>query len=149
MPNSRTQKERKCTKCSKTKPLSGFYFNKRLDNHYSRCIVCFNEINNTHPYRKTESFNHRRNEASTRASIKHSEKWKARTELRRAVKIGLIKKLKFCQVCEKIKPLQGHHPNYAKPLEVLWLCSRCHADVHRKVKIKLNNTPKHLQEVIK
>jgi len=35
-----------------------------------------------------------------------------------------------CEICNIKGHVQGHHPDYAKPLEVIWLCPRCHTFVH-------------------
>lgn len=44
--------------------------------------------------------------------------------------LGTIKKPKRCQRCKKIKRLDGHHhKGYMQPLDVLWLCRRCHCIV--------------------
>ena len=29
------------------------------------------------------------------------------------------------------RDVQAHHPDYSKPLEVVWLCSTCHGEAHR------------------
>lgn len=34
-----------------------------------------------------------------------------------------------CQQCGS-KLAQKHHPNYSKPLEVVWLCRDCHLTLH-------------------
>ena len=34
-----------------------------------------------------------------------------------------------CAKCGKAK-VHGHHMDYTKPLDVVWLCSRHHADAH-------------------
>jgi hypothetical protein len=31
-----------------------------------------------------------------------------------------------CQFCGELKTVDGHHEDYAKPLEVIWLCEKCH-----------------------
>lgn len=55
---------------------------------------------------------------------------------RRAVFIALdgghIVKPKTCEMCFKKCSPQAHHPNYRKPLSVIWVCSLCHAKFHWK-----------------
>lgn len=36
-----------------------------------------------------------------------------------------------CSWCGKAAKLVKHHPDYAKPLEVVWLCRVCHAAIHQ------------------
>ena len=39
----------------------------------------------------------------------------------------------LCQRCGVVpKILHRHHPDYSKPLEILWLCPACHGLAHRK-----------------
>lgn len=46
------------------------------------------------------------------------------------------------QACEHIDPQKGrcdafaemHHPDYSKPLEVMWLCVPHHGDEHKRLK---------------
>ena len=42
----------------------------------------------------------------------------------------LIPKNQLCQICHKRKAIHRHHSSYLKPLEVLFLCSRCHKQAH-------------------
>ncbi len=86
---------------------------------------------NTKKYHTSAKGKKATSEASKRAYIKHKEKWIARAKARYAVKKGLIIKPKRCEVCNLVKPLQGHHEDYSKPLEVIWLCSGCHAEADR------------------
>lgn len=34
-----------------------------------------------------------------------------------------------CEVCGGLKS-QAHHPDYSKPLQVIWLCATHHKDIH-------------------
>jgi hypothetical protein len=55
----------------------------------------------------------------------------ARTALSNAVRDGRIIRPDRCEACgEACKP-HGHHDDYARPFDVLWLCSGCHGAVHR------------------
>lgn len=41
---------------------------------------------------------------------------------------GKVEK-KPCEICGSLK-VQGHHEDYSKPLEVRWLCSKHHQELH-------------------
>lgn len=61
---------------------------------------------------------------------KNPEKVNAQQILSRQIKNGQIKRSP-CQVCGKIKNIQGHHQDYSKPLEIIWLCPIHHKEIHK------------------
>jgi hypothetical protein len=68
-----------------------------------------------------------------------SEEWKiklnASSKLRAAVKSGKIKKPKICLKCkQESKIIHGHHFDYSQPLEVIWLCPKCHVNLQKEKK---------------
>lgn len=48
-----------------------------------------------------------------------------------AVKLGYINRPTKCDRCEVHCKPHGHHDDYDKPLEVVWLCRKCHGKEHR------------------
>lgn len=56
----------------------------------------------------------------------------ARGRLSNAVAAGRIRKPERCQRCGSSGRLDGHHPDYMRPLDVEWLCRACHQDAHRR-----------------
>jgi len=67
-----------------------------------------------------------------------------------AIKIGLLKRPPACQECGKARPhkdgrepIQAHHDDYNKPLEIRWLCAGCHSKwhMHNKPIEKLHRPP--------
>lgn len=69
-----------------------------------------------------------------RADPTEQYKMGARRILRTAIETGKMKR-QPCAVCGK-SPADGHHDNYAKPLEVRWLCRIHHVAEHAKAKVK-------------
>lgn len=60
----------------------------------------------------------------------HPEKRRAQTAVGNAVRDGRLKKAP-CVVCGGEK-VQGHHWDYGRPLDVLWLCVRHHRMIHNR-----------------
>lgn len=54
----------------------------------------------------------------------------AQHALRSAIRRGLVHP-KPCEQCGEEKA-EGHHPDYSRPADVVWLCRRCHKAAHRK-----------------
>ena len=56
---------------------------------------------------------------------------KARRALRRAVKMGKVQKFP-CWTCGD-EDVHGHHHDYDKPLDVVWLCNKHHRELHAMI----------------
>ena len=53
-----------------------------------------------------------------------------------AVRAGTLARPGRCERCGARPPrrlLHAHHPDYSKPLDVVWLCSTCHGREHWKM----------------
>jgi ribosomal protein S27AE len=55
-----------------------------------------------------------------------------------AVRRGVVQKADKCETCggsgrfrDGRSSIQGHHDDYNKPLEIRWLCQKCHHEWHR------------------
>jgi len=60
------------------------------------------------------------------------KKHQVRAIVNKAIKAGKIVKPICCSVCQKTGRIEGHHEDYDKPLEVIWLCRKCHGNLHSK-----------------
>lgn len=36
-----------------------------------------------------------------------------------------------CEMCNE-KKVEMHHPDYSRPLDIVWLCASCHRHIHKK-----------------
>jgi hypothetical protein len=63
---------------------------------------------------------------------KYPERYKANNEVCHALKVGLIQKHP-CFICGK--KAEAHHPDYSRPLDVMWLCTPHHKETHALAKV--------------
>lgn len=71
---------------------------------------------------------------------KSTKKWQALNQVKRrahvkvgnAVKYGRLIKPEACSVCGSTgRRIHGHHFDYSKPLDVVWVCPPCHREFHK------------------
>lgn len=69
---------------------------------------------------------------TARWNAKHPDRKKAHRILRRAIIKGQLVKPSTCSKCGSSGRIEGHHKDYKFPLEVEWLCVRCHGKTRWK-----------------
>ncbi len=144
-----------CRTCKKEKPLLEYYSHKEmLDGHLNICKECTKKRVTKHrddnivrirEYDRMRRSPKNMTEEQKRNRYKRNNEWRKRSKVKRhahsilshAIKIGRVVKKNYCEHCLKNKSdiqgrLNGHHDDYYKPLEVVWLCSACHSKLHRK-----------------
>ena len=52
------------------------------------------------------------------------------------IKTGFLKRKKKCSMCNKHGKILAHHPNYLRPLLIIWLCAKCHFEWHQNYEKK-------------
>ena len=130
-----------CFKCHKRKPLTGFYRHPAMaDGHLGKCIECTkadvkrnyaDKRQAKHEYDKLRYGRPKRRAAMRRYQVarraRNPEKYKAHRAVGDAVRGGRLVRGP-CGVCGANKKIQGHHADYSRPLDVEWLCFRCHRE---------------------
>jgi hypothetical protein len=132
---------KQCFKCKETKPLEDFYKHPQMaDGRVNKCKVCNkqdvrrNRKSNIEHYRAYDRRRGNRQTAEYRKRYQKDNpiKYGAITMVGNAVRDGRLIKAKVCESegCSSTQLLHGHHDDYAKPLEVRWLCAACHHSWH-------------------
>ena len=110
------------------KKLPKSYFASKMRSYYSQNPEKFKERARTWRKKNRE----RSIEINRLSRERQPEKQIARMELikfiRRQSRRGIKVRPDKCN-CGNLRP-EAHHPDYSKPLEVMWLCKRCHTDLH-------------------
>ena len=124
---------KKCFKCNIVKPLPYFYKHKQMaDGYLNKCKEC-NRKDSALQLEKNKQNPEWIKKEKERVRLKQlKQKGKPRTiiysEIKSKIASGEITKLP-CEVCGKEKA-QGHHEDYNKPYDLVWLCIRHHQDRH-------------------
>jgi len=85
------------------------------------------EKNNLRHYEWAKKNREKINEYQRNWYQRNKEKRRAHVLLNRAIKLGKMMRPDFCSEClEKCKP-DGHHVDYSLPLNVVWICRKCHS----------------------
>jgi len=138
---------RVCNKCKEFKLFEELVRNKTSKfGHKLICKICDSGCSRTYrienaeavsirvkKYSQTERGRQRRNEATRKSVKKLVEASRARSAVRYALKTGKLVRPDQCVRCGiKAKRIEGHHEDYAKKLDVLWLCNTCHHIAHNR-----------------
>ncbi len=148
--------KKKCTKCKIEKLLAEFCKRAASKDHLSywcrTCKVKYQQspvgkeghdrgnarYRQTHAaeiieYRQAPAYKETQSRNSANYSEKFPERIKAVQILNHAVATGEIIRPLICESCNEKKFVEGHHPDYDKPLEVDWLCVLCHRKLHKEL----------------
>ncbi|MEE9117819.1 MAG: hypothetical protein V3U02_04390 [Calditrichia bacterium] len=117
--------QRKCCRCKNIKFLYEFYHHKgKRDGLDYHCKECQNKA--VSRYLKTDKGKISRSKANKAYRVNNPLKMKSHDMVDRALKTGKLIKPNICDECTKKRKLEGHHKDYSKPLDVQWLCKKCH-----------------------
>lgn len=129
---------KRCFKCLCEKPLEA------ADGRLNKCIECTKKDVARHRqenWEKVRQYDRMRSSQPHRVVLRReiSERWSQQYPNRRAahhavqyaLKTGAIKRTP-CLVCGEPK-VEGHHPDYDRPLDVVWLCVPHHRQTHALV----------------
>jgi hypothetical protein len=137
--------EKECFKCKTIKPLTEFYkHSKMADGHLNKCKACAKNDVGKH---RSENLDRIRQYDRDRGKLDHRIKlatemtrsWRAEdkrrqtahTAVAKAIRNGVLTRMP-CERCGAVKS-EGHHEDYDKPLDVMWLCQPCHKQRHKEI----------------
>lgn len=103
---------------------------KLTDKHREYCAANREKINayyRNYRVNNAEKVHKLEFESKARNPLK---RW-ARKTMERAIITGFLTRPLACEQCHRDAPVEGHHEDYNRPLDVNWLCVPCHATADR------------------
>ncbi len=135
-----TAPARCCTRCSIEQPLTEFYRAGGC-RRKTVCKTCLREYDRTRHSTRNEkrrkAYNSKAEHRKRLASLNgYRRKFPMKKRAQEAVKLALLRgrmqRPGVCSNCPETRHLVAHHSDYAKPLEVTWLCRSCHQKWHQQ-----------------
>jgi hypothetical protein len=131
-----------CIECGKEKPHSEFYRHPGMrDGTRNVCKPCHKARTRRRRLVNPKVQEHDRarsqrpeRKASNRANVARWQRryplgYRAHYTVRSAIRRGRLVK-EPCTMCGTTERVHAHHKDYAKPLDVTWLCAKCHRRIH-------------------
>ena len=128
-----------CLECNEVRPIEDFYKNTSMTSgRVNKCKCCTkkgvtaNRSLNIEHYREYDRARGNRQEDGYLKGwrAKYPNKYKAHGMVARAIRSRKLFK-EPCEVCGGAE-VHAHHDDYAKPLNVRWLCPAHHKEWHTK-----------------
>lgn len=133
-------KKKVCSKCKQEKEPTEFYKDKSRKGGY--CFICKNcDLLKSRKWKKTDRGKESQIKSAKKYTKNNPKKRKAHRAVCNAIETGRLIKPKNCSICNKTDSrISGHHDDYNRPLDVIWVCDDCHPylDEQRRLK-ELNN----------
>lgn len=120
-----------CKKAEKKRYYLKYPEKKRALRRRCKSTKVRNAIKKKERYHNDPVYREKKKEVWRQAQRLFPEKVRARRQLQRAVRAGRIPK--FPCPCGNPNS-QGHHEDYSKPFEVVWMCASCHMKEHERKK---------------
>jgi len=124
-----------CKECGRKLPIDEFYRHVAMkDGHLNKCKECVKTRVGSHrkmnldrirKYDRERASRPNRKKHNTdntkRWRQKHPDRYKAQVALNNAIRDGRVARKTRCEHCGRKTKLHGHHPDYSKIFEVIWL----------------------------
>lgn len=125
---------KKCSCCKQEQDISNFGVNNSTPNGKSRqcaeCVRIRSRKKRARIYQQSDRGKELKRIRQNKDYKENKHKHTAKRLVSYLIKIGKLKR-EPCEVCGETRSF-GHHPDYDKPAEVVWLCQKHHSKVHRK-----------------
>jgi hypothetical protein len=125
--------EKECFCCKQTKPISEFYKHAMMaDGRLNKCKSCVKQSVkerrfNPESRERVLAYDRKRGNRQSKLYLKkyrarYPNKYRAHNLVNNAIRDKRLFR-EPCEVCGRTDTVEGHHDDYAKPLNVRWLCA--------------------------
>lgn len=133
-----------CFKCNKSLPLDSFYPHGQMaDGYLGKCKDCTKKDVSANRAKRIDAFReydraryrtmpHRQQQLASLVKARPEMHVKANRILSNAIRCRRVIRAEACWHCGSTERIEGHHVDYSRPLDVIWLCRSCHCKAHRQ-----------------
>ena len=139
-----TRWTKRCARCGEDRPRADFRKNSTLPGGLQAyCRPCqaawkreWREANPEKARARGRRERARRQARGYTPKPKDRVEHNARARISKALLRGHMERPDICPKCERSdSPIQAHHDDYSKPLDIEWLCARCHSRLHHGTEV--------------